>query len=278
VTNASPADISELVTFADPPVGEVAISVQLAGPVADATVTLGQFWPRINGDYPLVETQPVLPPISEDFGPAQLVPSISFQLLGPASRYWLLSADATELVQVQPDRFGYNWRKEPVEKPYPRYRYIRQQFVATFSEFIAAVETAGGTVQPTWCEVTYINPIPSMDADRELPDLSRILRRISPHESSVLPQRPQGTTLAERFLLSRDGVPYGRFYLSVNTGLRRTDQMPMHILTLTARALAASPDLTGVLTVLDEGRDLIVRSFREITTEEMHELWGLSDD
>jgi uncharacterized protein (TIGR04255 family) len=273
---AHPTDtIDEPVTFDRPPVGEVAMSVQMGQPVTDDALTLGTFWPRVREEYPNVQTQPPLPPMSEDFrlGAPQ---SITFQLVGQSSRYWLLSPDATELIQVQPDRFGYNWRKEPVDAPYPRYRYLRERFHLVFSAFIGSTREKGRTMQPTWCEITYINPIETTDVAGGLANLSSVLRRLAPDHPGNLPP-PQDTTFAERFLLTRDGSPTGRLYVSANPATRLQDQMPIYMLTLTVRGMPRTPDADGVYTFLDEGRDLIVRSFRDMTTPEMHAKWGLHE-
>lgn len=50
---------------------------------------------------------------------------------------------------------------------------------------------------------------------------------------------------------------------------------PIYVLTLTVRGMASSPDVEGVLEFADYGRDLIVRTFRDITTDEMHKEWQL---
>lgn len=59
--------MEEPVTFDNPPVGEVALAVQFAQPATDDASTLGRFWPRIQNEYPQVQVQPSLPPMSEDF-------------------------------------------------------------------------------------------------------------------------------------------------------------------------------------------------------------------
>ena len=250
------------------------MSVQMAHAATDDALTLGTFWPRVQSDYPSIETQPPLPPMSEDFSVVG-AQGISFQLMGPSSRYWLLSADSTELIQVQPDRFGYNWRKEPADAPYPRYRYLRQRFEHVFSTFAESIQGKGRTMHPTWCEMTYINAITPADPST-LPDLSSILRRFSPDRPEFL-SPPQDSTFAERFLLTRNGTPTGRLYVSANPALRLQDRVPIYMLTFTARGLPPSADEAGVLSFFDEGRDLIVRSFRDMTTPEMHERRGLHE-
>lgn len=263
------------VNFERPPVAEVALAVQLAQPATDDALTLGAFWPEIRADYPHLEPQAPLPPMSEDFeatGP----PAISFQLLDrpPSGRYWFLSEDRTELVQVQPDRFAFNWRKEPTEATYPRYELLRERFFELFSKFVVTCSEHGRAVTPTWCEVTYINPI-EVDTEDGWPDLSVVLKRVRAVELHGL-TTPEDSTLIERYRLRRDGDSYGRFYVTANPALRVHDNAPLVMLTLVARGMAATQDTAGVIGFLDEGRDLIVNGFKDMTTDEMHKKWGLN--
>ena len=266
------------VDFDRPPVGEVALAVQLAEPATDDAITLGRFWPQVQDRYPHVESQPPLPPMNEEFS-ASAVPTVSFQLLDrpPSGRYWLLNDDETELIQVQPDRFAYNWRREPSAAEYPRYRHLRERFHEVFSTFVATARQRGGKdVRPTWCEVTYVNPIDMPgDEDRHL-DLSRILRRISPAVATALPD-PEDTSLAERYVLRRDGEPFGRMHVTATPAYSVRDQRPIYLVTLVARGLARTPDVAGAIEFFDHGRALIVNIFKDMTTEEMHARWGIND-
>jgi uncharacterized protein (TIGR04255 family) len=273
---ASPHE--NIVNFKHPPVAEVALAVQFAEPVTDDTTTLSKFWPAIQADFPEVKPQPPLPPLTETFEvPAP--PSISFQLLGGPqdSRYWFLGTGENELVQVQPDRFGFNWRKGPADDvTYPRYPYVRSRFESVFSSFVDALRQVDRAVHPTWCEVTYINPVAFGSPGEPRPDLSTVLRRLVPYESQLLP-KPDSTTYTDRFLLVRDGAPFGRFYLTVNPAY--TDDRSLgYNLILRMIGQPQSPDLAGVLGVFDEGRHLIVNTFRDITTPQRHDEWGRDDN
>ena len=263
------------VDFDDPPVAEVAMAVQFDSDVTDATITLRDYWPKIQARYPNVEQQPPLPPMSEDFGPSRQ-PSISVEFLNkpPAPRYWFLTENQAELIQVQPDRFAFNWRKEPPEAPYPRYEHLRSEFIAAYAAFLDTVQAGGRNLRPNWCEITYINPIPPPAEDTARADLSSILKRVSPDTPRSLPNI-EDTTLSERYLLYRGDEPMGRFHISATPAVRTGDLTPVYVLNLVARGLAESADLTGIVSFMDKGRELIVKSFAEMTTPAMHKRWGL---
>lgn len=252
------------------------MAVQLARPVTDDTVTLGSYWPRIRQEYPHLQPQPGLPPMAERFDERAVPPQIEFQVLNapPPTRYWLLNESSTELVQVQPDRFAFNWRKETSDTVYPRYTYLRDRFTRLFSEFVSTVGEANREVEPEWCEITYVNPIDARTEDGGRADLSTVLRRFNPHEVPSLP-RPEDSSFSERFLLTRADAPYGRFHVNIAPGFGLEDREPIYVVNLTVRGQPQSADLQGVLGFMDEGRSLIVTSFRDMTTDAMHARWGL---
>jgi uncharacterized protein (TIGR04255 family) len=264
------------VTFDRPPVAEVALAVQFAAPVTDEATTLGRFWPKIRARFPVVETQPVLPPMSEDFTAAPQ-PQVLFQMLtGPSSpRFWLQTEDRAGLLQVQPDRIAYNWRKAPGDFPYPRYEQIRRTFFEMYDIFSATCAEQGREPVPTWCEVTYINPI-EVAAGVDYPDLATILRRLQAFDLLDL-GTPEDANFNERYVLMRNGDPYGRFYVSAVPSVRVFDEVKLVLLTLTARGVANPASPEGVVAFVDEGRSLIVNGFKAMTTDAMHREWGLRD-
>ena len=265
------------VNFDRPPVAEVALAVQFAAPVADEATILGRFWPKIQDQFPIVETQPALPPMSEDFSSAPQ-PQVMFQMFSgsPAPRYWLQTADRAGLLQVQPDRIAYNWRKEPGDFEYPRYERLRAQFFELYDTFAETCAAQGNTLIPTWCEVTYINPIEEIASTDGRADLASLLRRVQPLDLLGL-GTPEDTNLHERYVLKRDNEPYGRLTVTATPGVRLQDNSKLTVLTLTTRGLADPMTAEGVVAFLDEGRNLIVNGFKQMTTDKMHAEWGLRD-
>jgi uncharacterized protein (TIGR04255 family) len=274
---ATPDYNRDLVTFANPPVAEVALSIQFAKPLTDDARTLGDFWPLIRTAFPRLQQQPAMPRMSEDFGPLQ-PPQIQFLAQAPPTRIWFLNDDESRLLQVQPDRFTANWRRTAAETPYPRYRELRQEYEQLLSAFVEAVHPEEEVV-PDWCEVTYVNHILG-EPGGTAPELSEITNLVrDPADTSVLPEL-EDVQLIERFLIRAEDEPReptGRLHIAAAPAIRTLDQVPLQQLTLTARGKASDSDIASGLAFLDRGRNLIVRGFREITTPAMHERWGLQE-
>lgn len=266
---ASPNE--HVVDFENPPVAEVSLAVQLQGPTLDTSATLSKFWPTIADRYPRVVPQPALPPMDESFEiPSQQI--IRFQFLGgPGSERWHMETeDECEFVNVQGDRFGYTWRRRDADAEYPRYGQVRKGFEDSYSGYL---DLAAETVGASWCEITYVNPI-AMETNKTRADLSELLTRVVPWQLSVLP-RPFNTGLSERFQLERDGEPYARFYVDVESTVERPERRLGYTVSLTMRGRPADAGIKGVLDFFDDGREKIVTTFRDITTDEWHGRWGL---
>src|SRR6266849_9126856 len=128
----------DLPAFDNPPVVEVASSVQFGTiPGLDA-VRLGLLWSAYRDDYPRTEQYPPLPHEIESFGapsPSQVMFSMA-SMISP--RCWFLNGEkGTRMLQVQHDRFVLNWRKLDIdEEQYPHYdEALRPLFVKEYGRF-----------------------------------------------------------------------------------------------------------------------------------------------
>lgn len=250
--------------------------MQFANPVLDGTSILRDLVPVLSKDFPKTEILAATPPMGEEFTPSAN-PGLSFELIGqnPEYRFWFISEDDTELVQVQANRLTFNWRRGENQDSYPRYEKLRERFIDTCSKFTAVLSGKESEPRVDWCEVSYLNPLPSHNEDGTRKELSTMLTRFAAQDLSLVGP-PEDAALHERFLLYRDDVPIGRLIVNLSpilTGGNGPGEA--NLLRLTARGLAPEPNLRGAVSFLDYGREVIVTTFRDITTPEMHEKWGL---
>jgi uncharacterized protein (TIGR04255 family) len=272
------------VSFASPPVNEVVLGVQFAGDVIDEVGILSRYLPTIQDEFPKLEKQPTLPPMQEDLAhpPGPTGPQVQFFQGPPATRYWFISADDTLLIQVQSDRFILNWRQTERKAEYPRYKNLRPAFERLFAGFLAQIsDDAGRPPTVNFCEVTYINHIEAAGA---IPPgthgpLSHVLRALDPEPVSAALPSIEDTQIQQRFLIADEkGDPCGRLYLSAVPAFRAEDSTPIYVVSLVARGRPTPQTPDGVVPFFDMGRELIVRGFKESTTPELHQLWGLEEN
>lgn len=262
--------------FENPPVSEVAISVQFEPLAWWRVAHAGLFWAQIRSDYPLSEAQPPLPSQVERFSIDQLfpqAPTIAFGALDPdTARVWFLSEDQTRLVQVQHDRFIINWRKITGEEVYPRYAAtLRPRFEQEFNNFQQFINTQEKeTLNVQQCEITYVNDIPRGEGWETLSEATSLF---SPwwgtYTDGFLPA-PEMVNVAGSFVLPNE---QGRLHFATQNLRRMRDQREVVQLRLTARGKPLSSDLSHVLAWMNLSREWIVRGFADLTSPKGHTLW-----
>jgi len=274
---SGPTASSRQVDFDNPPLNEVVFSVQFDGEVIDEVGVLSEFWPKIQGGFPRHEKHPALPPARESFEVPPPAPEVQFQLMQgvPPQRYWFLSEDATLIVQVQADRLMFNWRQVVGDEEYPHYDRLAPQFDAVLETFLGCPALNVDSASVDWVELQYVNPIETQGEGQTHGQLARILNVLVPDPPREALPPVEDTQLQQRFRIdNHDGAPRGRLYLTAVPAFRTSDAVPLYVLTLLARGRPDPGDLRGgVRAFLDIAHDLIVKGFREVTTEEMHKLW-----
>jgi uncharacterized protein (TIGR04255 family) len=266
--------------FADPPVTEVALSVQFDPLTALRTPHLGLLWRRFRDRFRKTEEHLPLPPVIEKFGllgPAKL--GVRFEAIPSVPRCWFLNETGTELMQVQQDRFIHNWRKIGQGDEYPRYEHIREMFKAelgTFCQFLAHEQL--GDLVPNQCEVTYVNHIVSGKGWERHGQLGEVVTMWANHSSDRFLPEPQDVNFTVRYLISDNvGNPIGRLLVNIEPARRVVDDTPILVLQLTARGKPDGEGIDGVLKFFDVGREWVVRGFASMTSPQAHQIWGRRD-
>jgi uncharacterized protein (TIGR04255 family) len=260
--------------YAKPPVVEVACSIQFEPIDKLHTGRLGLLWEGYRDRYPLVEQQPPLSPIREQFEPAPMRLGFSFETF-PMPRVWFLKPDGTRLVQVQRDHFIVNWRKLDTDVEYPRYVSIRETLIEELAHFQAFLERESlGPIRVVQTELTYVNQIDARAPDGSRKPLSQIVRVWSGDAAKGKLPRFEETSFHARYIMRDGDKPVGRLHISLEPQLLGKDNTPAYALTVVARGAPATPDVDGALASLDRGHEAIVEGFTAITTDEMHAVWG----
>src|SRR5579872_6078508 len=171
----------KLPVFDRPPVVEAMLGLRFE-PVDELNMPyLGLYWESIRKQYPSTE---IKAPITEGIPGAPLVEIVST----PKIRCWFIDESSSRLIQVQQDRFYYNWRKMPDSQEYPHYSPdLREKFGSEwvrFSDFLARQELPKPNVLS--CEITYINHIERGEGWNDYSDLPKVFSSLAPGNSRVL--------------------------------------------------------------------------------------------
>ncbi len=268
----------DLPDFGASPVTEVVLGVQFGTLDRLLSPHLGLVWAEFRDRFPEIEEHPPLDFTFETFSdkaPGLPMPRVQFELLTapPTPRVFFINTAKTELLQVQRDRFLHNWRKVGDGDAYPRFERMLATFETGFRQFEAVVGRENlGSVVPNQCEISYFNQI-AMHSDQSLFEaFARIFR---PFTSALILDdlgTPEDARFSVQYVIRENTGPLGRLYVSALPA-RKLDGTKIVHLTLVARGKPLSADLAGVSGFLNLGRRHIVRTFTELTTDEMHRVW-----
>jgi len=268
---ARAAQVTALPSFRKPPVVEVAIAAQF-GEIRGLTGPhLGLLWRRYRESFPKLD---VHPPLDARYERAEPAPAggLTVRLEQvPTPRAWFKGSNEVHLIQVQKDRFVFNWRRMP-GRDYPRYERVIESFLANFESFqgFLADEELGRPVLNQW-ELTYVNHISAGDGWNHHGELGSVIPLVeSSGTGGFLPQ-PEDIALRIRYRIT-DQPGIARLHVEASPGFDQHAR-PTLQLTLTARG-GLEPDAASSLeSSLNAGREWIVRGFADVTSRTMHEIW-----
>jgi uncharacterized protein (TIGR04255 family) len=256
------------VRFDRPPVVEVLCGVMFGSLQRLQTAHVGMFWDLIRKDFPKVQEAPPMPTVIER--PAA-VPPFQFEMsIGPPlARTWFCTADGHRLVQLQRDRFVYNWRRDSAEDgPYPSYDRVVVEFERSwskFSQFVAREEL--GEIEPRQLELAYVNAIPVSS----IPDGHTLF--VDHHRDAsrgrFLPQ-PESFDWTTSYPLPEAS---GRLHMRMYTSRALPTGAPFIRFETIARGINDAAVL-GFRSWFNSAHVWIVNGFVDVTTSEMQAIWG----
>jgi uncharacterized protein (TIGR04255 family) len=269
---------TDLPDFASPPIGEVSLGVQFNSLEGLLAPHLGLIWADFRASFPLLEQHPPLLPVFETFtngGTPSLIPQLQILTSVPTPRVFFINSDRTELLQVQRDRFHHNWRKVAEGVEYPRFEKMLGTFEAGLTHLTKVIADIGlGQIVPNQCELTYVNHL-TVPAGTKQSDIFAALLKpwLKAPMLSDLGAAEDGRVMLRYIIRDKAKAPIGRLTIGAEPA-RKLDGTDIVQMTLVARGKPKGDALGDVSEFLKLGRRHIVKSFDEITSPEMHKIWG----
>ncbi|HEY1598674.1 MAG TPA: TIGR04255 family protein, partial [Pirellulales bacterium] len=243
---------STLPDYEDPPVIETAMSVEFA-PLAEFSVPyFGLFWKTLAPTFQRSDVHPSLSSQIESFDSPRRQPGLSVEFGLPGDvRCWFTDANGQSLIQVQNNRFVYNWRKRDI--PYPHYDKLRPRFSAQWENFQQFVtQNSLGDMRVLQCEITYVNHLEKGKGWQNFADLADVISVWArPEKGQRFLPIPETVTVAAAFQMPEKS---GRLHITLHPAVRPDDGAEVMQLTLTARGKPARTDTEGILEWMDAGR------------------------
>ncbi|CAB1078382.1 hypothetical protein D1AOALGA4SA_6124 [Olavius algarvensis Delta 1 endosymbiont] len=251
--------------YKKPPVIEVVCGISFETIEKFRGPHLGLFWQKVRNKFPLCEHAQRLE-----------LPPPEFDLKNYLPRTWFINEDKNMLIQLQNNKFFFNWRRIQQEEAYPRYKTIIIAFKTNLGIFNKFLEEENlGSVNPIKCELTYINHIPKGEGWDSLGDISGVFRDLAWSSSERFLNPPIGFGGQVLFALPDDN---GRLNVTLQHGERNIDKHPMLILQITATGLGADKSNDALWKWFEIAHEWIVRGFADLTGATIQEnIWERMD-
>ncbi len=245
-------------SYIAPPLTEVVCGIQFEA-LPLQTRHIGQFWTEISGDYPLTQDFPPVPEVG-DF------PTINILTMPPLRRAFMATASTEYAIQLQENRFHYNWRKLDPDVKYPRFPAVFDRFLGSWGRFSDFARRQGlAEPRPKRYELAYVNELNSLghlsvEQAVKLFDWQNFAAQFLP--------KPQGTNIAWSFSLPDQK---GSMNASTNR-FTKPDGRTTVVLTLLCSGPSA-PESYSLNEWFETAHEWIVRGFTDLTTQEAQSVW-----
>ncbi|MCY3986900.1 MAG: TIGR04255 family protein [Candidatus Dadabacteria bacterium] len=250
------------IKFQNPPINELIITTYFNPPISNLrNEHIGIFWSRINQDFP--ESSQQIP-----IGGAEQIVDVQNEI-SPMPRYWFISKEKTNLLQVQKNAFMLNWRRR--ETNYPRFsaglKPVFDKYFSVFSEFIHNhTDTSDLTID--LCQLTYINVIKCCEYWSGPEDTQHVIPSFSLPVSRIMSSSASAFNCSYIF----EVLPNLQLIVRVRTIVTPSESggpEPILIVEIQANGRLGKADKLKTDPWFDDAHELINKCFIEITNPEI---------
>ena len=258
--------------FAKPPVDEVVLSILFESLDKLLAPHLGEIWQEFKKDgfMQIMEHPPVMPTMETFPNPSR---EPQFHINVPdLPRIWFIHKDDSQILQVQRDRFTFNWRKTKPDQGYPGFSAICDKFEGFYNRFSQIMRDMEiGEVTPLQYELTYIDQLRQGDGWNTLDELGKIYNMfVDFQESDSFWSSAESLSLRTSFTLAD---LHGRLHLTIRNRIK----MPEKIQTLqTDFTVRGFPENAARPTIIwfKLAREEIRKKFANLFTEDVQiQVW-----
>lgn len=251
--------------YDNPPVVETVIGVQFPELPRFGACHFGLFWKTLDERFSRVEDKPRAGKIAEEFPHKTVIPQGLFvQQSTLPDRVWYVSEDDSDLIQVQPNRFIYNWRRRPKnEERYTSFEDNSKKFSQEFEAFRGFCrEQDLEDPIPEYCEVTYVNHLEPKAGETVSDLFGKVFAGLNWRLSDGWLPQPEAATFNRTFVIDDNR---GRLYAEASLARVGKEQAELILFKLTAY-VKHDPEVTNNLAdSLQLAHNWVVNGFASLT-------------
>ena len=260
--------------YRKPPVIETVLGVQFQELDGFRAAHFGLYWKLISDEFTKFEDKPRLPPVVERFPRNVVVPQAGLQFAARSipDRVWYVGRSDDEVIQVQPDRFFFNWRRR--EEPYPTFKTNSTKFLDKLEEFSSFCEQEKlGRPNVNLCEVAYINHIIPIEGESATDLAGTVFNGLRWETAENGFPQPESAVFNRVFVIEHESAKRGRLYAESSIALTRdeTQEREIVLFRLTARVNHRAAESNTIAASLQLAHDWVVNGFANLTDSGIQE-------
>ena len=256
------------IKFENPPIDEIVCDILFDSIKGLRAGHFGVLWQKFKPDFPETEDQILLAPVPREDLETPNKPSLP--------RVWFVHKNENEVVQVQRNRFIYNWRKRQADAEYPGYKKVIENFERYLSRFqqLLAEENLGNPI-PKKYELTYIDLIPKGQGWEDLDGLEKVFPNLlSLTKQNIFPTGVRDINWQNRLSLPNN---LGQLQMSIRNAQRVSNNQPL--LSIEFKASSNQPHEPmrdyPMRDWFDAAHDTIIKLFSNLISDEIQDkYWG----
>ncbi len=263
----------ESLYFARPPVDEVVLSVLIRPLDKLLAPHLGEIWKEFKRDgfVNITEHPPVVPAVEKFPNPTK---KPEWRINVPdLPRIWFIHEDDSQIIQVQRDRFTFNWRKMESDQQYPGFTAILESFETFYNrycEIITSLEV--GPAVPSQYELTYIDQIFQGAGWDTLDSIGKIFNLF------VDSQQSDSFWSGAESMILRTSFPVadlnGRLHLTIGNRVKVPEKRNTLQIEFTLRGFPETEEYNAMIKWFKSAHGLICQKFISTFTEDIQtQVW-----
>ncbi len=260
--------------FVRPPVDEVVLSVLFKSLDRFLAPHFGEIWQELKkeGFLEIAEQPPVMP-TRENFPNPNQETELHFGNFPNLARIWFIHKDNNQIIQVQRDRFTFNWRKTEPNQRYPGFSAIFEKFKELYNRFNKIIGNMEiGAVTPLQYELTYIDQLMHGDGWNTLVDIGKI------YNLFINSQPSDSFWSGAESMILRTSFPIqdlnGRLHLTIGNRVRVSDQRQTLQTDFTIRGFPQNAEYDAMITWFKSAHGEIREKFTSMFTEHIQtQVW-----
>jgi uncharacterized protein (TIGR04255 family) len=256
--------------YVAPPIIEVVYGLTFEAITQMLAPHIGLLWERYRPEFVSCQEAPQI--IAHIEKPGGVTTLADVTELPSLPRVQFRNGRCDAMIQIQRDRFHYNWQRVSEDDDYPHFTALYELYetkLSDFRRFVAELDL--GSITPTSYELTYVNHIPAGNVWTSVEEVGRVFpdlqwRRQRPRLA------PESIQWRSSFWLPEQT---GRLHVAIRSAKRMSDEKNVFVFELTVRS---SGDVGAPDQMSDwfrKAHDQIVIAFEDLTEPAIQQaVWG----